>query len=73
MVSEKQTMPKKKINANRSKETVRASISFDSEDYEQLEQLAAEKKVSLAWVVREAVSLYIQDDVQGNQTPTGKV
>lgn len=66
-------MPNRKVNVNRSKETVRASISFDSEDYEQLEQLAAEKKVSLAWVVREAVSLYIQDDTQDNQRPTGKV
>ncbi len=52
----------RKANPSRPKETVRASISFNSEDYEQLERLATEKKVSLAWVVREAVSLYIQDD-----------
>lgn len=63
----------KKPNPSRSKETVRASISFNSEDYEQLERLATEKKVSLAWIVREAVSLYIQDDTQDDQAPTSKV
>ena len=52
------------------KETVRASISFDSDDYEELERLAMEKRVSLAWVVREAVSLYIQDDTQ--ERPSAK-
>jgi hypothetical protein len=57
----------KKSNPSRAKEIIRASISFNSEDYEQLERLAIEKKVSLAWVVREAVSLYIQDDAQDDQ------
>ena len=52
------------------KETVRASISFTSEDYEELERLAAQKKVSLAWVVREAVSRYIQDDTPASPPPT---
>lgn len=66
-------MPDKKSNTARSKEIVRASISFDSEDYEQLERMASEKKVSLAWVVREAVSLYIQDDTQDNPTTQNKV
>lgn len=69
MVNEVQTMIAKKPSPSRSKETVRASISFDAEDYEQLERLATEKKVSLAWVVREAVSLYIQDDAPN--APTG--
>ncbi len=63
----------KKPSPSRSKETVRASISFNSEDYEQLERLATEKKVSLAWIVREAVSLYIQDDSQDAQTPANQV
>ena len=39
--------------------TVRASISFPSEVYETLETIAREKKVSLAWVVREAAEQYI--------------
>ena len=35
--------------------TVRASISFPEEQYQVLERIAAENKVSLAWVVRDAV------------------
>ena len=41
--------------------TVRASISFPSDIYETLEHIATEKKVSLAWVVREAVEKYVAD------------
>ena len=40
---------------------VRASISFPPDVYETLEVIAKEKKVSLAWVVREAAELYIAD------------
>lgn len=40
---------------------IRASISFSPEMYKTLEDIAAEKKVSLAWVVREAVEKYIAD------------
>lgn len=40
---------------------VRASISFPPEVYETLETIAKEKKVSLAWVVREAAEKYIAD------------
>ena len=40
---------------------VRASISFPSDVYETLEIIAKEKKVSLAWVVREAAEKYIAD------------
>jgi len=39
--------------------TVRASISFPAELYRTLEEIAREKKVSLAWVVRDAVEQYI--------------
>jgi predicted DNA-binding protein len=38
---------------------VRASISFPPDVYETLEIIAKEKKVSLAWVVREAAEQYI--------------
>ena len=41
--------------------TVRASISFPPDVYETLESIAREKKVSLAWVVREAAEKYIAD------------
>ena len=40
---------------------VRASISFPPAVYETLELIAKEKKVSLAWVVREAAENYIAD------------
>jgi predicted DNA-binding protein len=40
---------------------VRASISFPPEMYKMLEAIAAEKKVSLAWVVREAVEKYFEE------------
>jgi len=41
--------------------TVRASISFPPDLYETLETIAKEKKVSLAWVVREASEKYIAE------------
>lgn len=37
----------------------RVSVSFDPADYEELVRIAAEKRVSLAWVVRDAVAAYI--------------
>lgn len=45
----------------RSPTTVRASISFPLDLYESLEQIAREKKVSLAWVVRDAVERYVAE------------
>ena len=41
---------------------VRASISFPSDLYETLERLAKQKKVSLAWVVRDASERYIAEE-----------
>jgi metal-responsive CopG/Arc/MetJ family transcriptional regulator len=40
---------------------VRASISFPPALYETLEQVAKQKKVSLAWVVRDAAEKYVAD------------
>ena len=40
---------------------VRATISFPSEIYQTLENIARQKKVSLAWVVREASEQYIEE------------
>jgi predicted transcriptional regulator len=39
--------------------SVRATISFPSDIYQTLETIARQKKVSLAWVVREAAEQYI--------------
>jgi len=41
--------------------TVRLSVSFDEADYEELQRLAEQKKVSVAWVVREAVERYLSN------------
>lgn len=41
--------------------TTRASISFPTPVYEDLERIAEAKKVSLAWVVREAAERYVAD------------
>lgn len=41
--------------------TVRATISFPPGVYRTLEDIARQKKVSLAWVVREAAEQYISD------------
>jgi hypothetical protein len=40
--------------------SVRATISFPSDRYATLEAIARQKKVSLAWVVREAVDNYVE-------------
>lgn len=41
--------------------TTRASVSFPTELYAELERIAAAKKVSIAWVVREAAEKYVAD------------
>jgi metal-responsive CopG/Arc/MetJ family transcriptional regulator len=41
--------------------SVRATISFPSELYKTLDDIAHQKKVSLAWVVREAAEQYVAD------------
>ena len=38
---------------------VRASISFPSDLYDTLDEIAKQKKVSLAWVVRDAAERYV--------------
>ena len=48
--------------------TIRASITFPPNLYETLEEIAKQKKVSLAWVVRDAAERYISDQ----KTTVGK-
>jgi metal-responsive CopG/Arc/MetJ family transcriptional regulator len=57
-MANRQTNTKNKI--------VRASVSFSQDDYLNLEDIAKKKKVSIAWVVREAVEKYLinQQDEQ---------
>ena len=47
--------------------SVRASISFPRDIYEVLEQLASQKKVSLAWVVRHAVERYVGEQEEQSE------
>jgi metal-responsive CopG/Arc/MetJ family transcriptional regulator len=44
--------------------TVRASISFPPALYESLEEIAKQKKVSLAWVVRDAAERYVASEAK---------
>jgi hypothetical protein len=44
---------------DKSYETVRASVSFSRDVYAFLGEVAARKRVSIAWIVREAVESYI--------------
>ncbi len=43
--------------------TVRASISFPIGLYKALEEKARQKKVSLAWIVRDAAEKYVDGDL----------
>lgn len=53
---------KRKEKTKRSEgSSVRATISFPADTYQTLEDIARQKKVSLAWVVREATEQYIAD------------
>ena len=51
----------KSMKSESSGATVRATISFPNEVYGILEEIAKQKKVSLAWVVREAAEQYLAD------------
>lgn len=42
-------------------ETVRASVTFPKGIYDAIELIAADKKVSVAWVIREAAERYVSD------------
>ncbi len=41
--------------------SVRASISFPPDLHKRLEEIATKKKVSLAWVVRDAAEHYVTE------------
>ncbi len=38
---------------------IRISVSLPVQSHEELERLAAQKKVSMAWVIRDAVDRYL--------------
>lgn len=50
----------KRYGSGANERTVRASISFPEDQYQIMERIAAENKVSLAWVVRDAINGYLK-------------
>lgn len=57
--AEKVVIAKKRKAAGKPK-SVRASVSLAPKTYETLEQLAEEKRVSVAWVLRDAAEKYVE-------------
>lgn len=45
----------------RTGQALRTSVSFPPELYHLLEQIASQKKVSLAWVIRDASEKYVAE------------
>jgi predicted DNA-binding protein len=54
-------VPQKKINA-KTRSSSRASVTFPCDLYNNLEALAKRKKVSVAWIVRDAAEKYVADE-----------
>ncbi len=55
------TKPKQRAKRTKVAKVARASVSFPVELYGVLERIANEKRVSVAWVVREAAAEYVAD------------
>lgn len=51
-------MPSRKMSPTSS---LRISVSFPPDIYQTIEQIAKQKKVSIAWVVRDATDRYVAD------------
>ena len=47
----------------KSERSPRLSVTIPVETYDSLERIARKKKVSLAWVVRDAAEKYISDEL----------
>lgn len=52
-------MPRRETATQQNSAVVRMSISVDAIDYAELKEVAEEKRVSIAWVVRDAVATYL--------------
>lgn len=57
---------------SRTKGPVRASISFPGGIYQILERFARQKKVSLAWVVRDAAERYVAEETADSERREGQ-
>lgn len=47
------------IKTDSEKRTVRTTVSIPKENLEELDRIAKQKKVSVAWVVRDAIEHYL--------------
>ncbi len=66
-------MAEKRMDKAKKVPLPRASVTFPRRLYRALEVLAKEKKVSLAWVVREAAETYVKgQSFQSNDTKGGQ-
>ncbi len=54
-------MKRKSSEKTEARAKTRMSVSLPSSLHEDLEQIARDKKVSLAWVMREAAEKYVAD------------
>ena len=54
-------MQKTKVPKEGNQKSTRTTVSLPSEDYKELERIAVRNKVSIAWVIREAVSHYLAE------------
>jgi len=54
-------MQKIKVTKEGNQKSIRTTVSIPSEDYKELESIALRSKVSVAWVVREAISHYLAE------------
>jgi metal-responsive CopG/Arc/MetJ family transcriptional regulator len=55
------TASKKQQSSSGREGTARASVTFPAALYAELERIAEEKKVSVAWVVRDAAEKYVAE------------
>jgi hypothetical protein len=49
--------------------SIRTTVTIPKSDYSEIEKIAREKRVSVAWVVREAVAVYLSDDDKEEVSP----
>jgi predicted transcriptional regulator len=51
------------VSEPKSEHTFRLSVTLPSETHASLERIAKKKKVSLAWVVRDATERYVSEEL----------
>jgi metal-responsive CopG/Arc/MetJ family transcriptional regulator len=55
------TQAQQRTGSKSEPKTTRASVSFPIDLYDTLEKIAKEKKVSVAWIVRDAAEKYVNE------------